>query len=102
MVPAKLLNVRFPDRVIAYYESRSVINKRFEEIEKDRFTATLRPTIISKLEHIPMAEDIEVAPGDEETGNIMVAIPQDFNSEDIPAMIDNNPQEWCGMEEQTS
>lgn len=103
LVPASEINSLAPEVVIAYYEERSAITKRFEQKQKERLVAALRPSIISKLEHIPhpdLPESIQpdeseiFSPIIQEQQEAMVRIPQDFNT-DIPLIVaTEHQQDW--------
>lgn len=97
------MNEKAPERVLEYYASISPINRRFETKEKERLALALRPTIVSKVEHmiqnesagsddlfraiVQEATEEEPIPATEnpdtstENSSAMVQIPPDFNTD---------------------
>lgn len=122
-MPAVEMNIKEPDLVIAYYESLSPVNRKFEEKEKERIAMALRPVIVSKVEKMlhhetvsneelfraVVEEAIETEdqqhPNDgteepvQEDTSAMVQIPQDYNT-DMSMLVPDGDMNWVVQEEQ--
>lgn len=103
------MNEKLPDRVIAYYENLSPINKKFEIKEKERLAIALRPVIVSKVEQMMQSESVsneelfravvEEATDNDETA-AMVQIPQDYNNDLVqPSMEQGDDMNWVAEEQ---
>lgn len=121
------MNAREPELVIAYYESISPINRKFDEKEKERMAMALRPVIVSKVEKMMHSEAVsneelfravvEEAietehpqfPNDgtgqavrlvvQEDESAMVQIPQSYNT-DMSMLVQDADMNWVVQEEQ--
>lgn len=109
LIPGPEMNEKLPDRVIAYYENLSPINKQFEIKEKERLAIALRPVIVSKVEQMMQSESVsneelfravvEEATDNDETA-AMVQIPQDYNNDLVqPSMEQGDDMNWVAEEQ---